>query len=276
MPCSGGIVVVVVVGGAVVVVASEVEAGAAVVEVVAGVEDGGTVVTGVVVVTASWGPPVQATAASARAATRAKLRMGRQGIGAVRLFGHNERMVRYSFRKPASPPSTAANLNYDGAGLCERDAGPPGFRRRRLKARIGTGGQWYRRAREALLDLAMYDLPWMAVAGPARPLEAGQRLQTASRLLGVWIAGPVEVLDLVDGPNRCALTIGTLDGHPLRGEERFAVELDPATAAVVFQIDAVSRPQGLARIAAPLTRFLQARFRRHAADVMAARSRPPR
>jgi uncharacterized protein (UPF0548 family) len=57
-----------------------------------------------------------------------------------------------------------------------------------------------------------------------------------------------------------------LTNHAECGEEVFEVRLDPATGEVTYRIRAVSRPRApLARLGYPLTRMLQARFRRDSA-----------
>jgi uncharacterized protein (UPF0548 family) len=62
---------------------------------------------------------------------------------------------------------------------------------------------------------------------------------------------------------------GTLPEHAESGEERFLIEWDRGENSVWYDILAFSRPRHwLARLGYPLTRRLQARFRRDSAAAM--------
>lgn len=185
-------------------------------------------------------------------------------------------MRSYSLRRPAPPPvDPVTPLNADPA-LIDAATLPPGYRRHIVRARIGTGAEWYARARAALLARVMFDQPWVTMHGAAAPLEAGQGLVVVSRVWPLWTISPVRVLDVDDGERHTAVTIGALEGHAILGVERFSVTLDRETGAVTFEINAVSQPVGLARWTKPIVRLVQRRFRAGAADLMAAESRPPR
>lgn len=60
------------------------------------------------------------------------------------------------------------------------------------------------------------------------------------------------VVSLIDDQQRHGFSYGTLPGHPLRGEERFTVELDEAGR--VLRIRSFSTPTGLPRVAPALAR----------------------
>ena len=73
----------------------------------------------------------------------------------------------------------------------------------------------------------------------------------------------------LDRGTRFGFAYGTLTNHAESGEELFEVCLNPDSGAVVYRIRAVSRPRAaLARIGYPVTRWLQARFRRDSAEAM--------
>jgi len=167
-------------------------------------------------------------------------------------------------------------VNYAPSDLVDLEILPAGYRRHRLKARIGTGEEWYQRARAALLAGTMFDLSWVSIEGDAGPFETGHSLTVVSRIWPLWITSPLRVLDIVDTHDRCDVTIGALVGHPVSGQERFSVAHHSTNGAVTFEIDTVSRPVSVMRLMAPALRIVQARFRRNAADSMAAASRPPR
>ncbi len=186
-------------------------------------------------------------------------------------------MQPFSLRRPRPgpiDPSTPAN--FEPADLVDLEVLPEGFRRHRLKARIGTGHEWYLRARGALLAGTPFELSWVSIEGADRPFQEGHGLTVISRIWPLWISSPVRILDVVDTPSHCAVTIDALVGHAVGGQERMSVTFEITTGAVTFEINAVSQPIGIARLANPFVRMAQARFRTNAADAMAAASRPPR
>jgi len=85
------------------------------------------------------------------------------------------------------------------------------------------------------------------------------------RHLGFWSLNACRVVErLPTSAHRRVhgFSYGTLDEHAERGEELFAVELEPADGSVWYRIRAVSRPRSLvARLGYPLSRRLQRRFR---------------
>jgi uncharacterized protein (UPF0548 family) len=60
------------------------------------------------------------------------------------------------------------------------------------------------------------------------------------RLGPFW--APCRVVYVVDEPNARGFAYGTLPGHPVSGEERFAVRYDPASESVYAEVAAFSRP----------------------------------
>ena len=86
--------------------------------------------------------------------------------------------------------------------------------------------------------------------------------------MGVWSRNPLRVVYSDTEPRSCrrrfAFAHGTLRGHLLAGEERFAVEL-ARDGAVYYDALAFSRPGGLlARLTYPLARAQQRAFGRAA------------
>ncbi len=62
---------------------------------------------------------------------------------------------------------------------------------------------------------------------------------------------------------------GTLTNHAEMGEEIFQVSISPESGEVSYSIRAASKPRAaLARIGYPITRLLQARFRRESIAAM--------
>jgi uncharacterized protein (UPF0548 family) len=92
------------------------------------------------------------------------------------------------------------------------------------------------------------------------------------RHLGFWSINGCRVLYPIasDSPRAFGFAYGTLVNHAERGEEIFRVALDPDSGDVSYAIRAVSRPRALlARLGYPVTRTLQARFRRDSTAAVA-------
>lgn len=55
------------------------------------------------------------------------------------------------------------------------------------------------------------------------PVAQGDRIRVTARVLGVRIVEPVEVVAVVQRPDRVGFAYRTLPGHPVSGEEAFIV-----------------------------------------------------
>ena len=91
------------------------------------------------------------------------------------------------------------------------------------------------------------------------------------RHLGFWSLNGCRVVYGIAGDDsrEFGFAYGTLTNHAEIGEEMFTVSLRPRTGEVSYLIRAVSRPRALlARLGYPVTRSLQARFRRDSAIAM--------
>ena len=147
-------------------------------------------------------------------------------------------------------PDGGHRLTYAEVGATA-GALPEGYRRLRVSRTIGVGRDVFTRAAAALLD-------WQVQKrSGARVLAAGGVTEGTEALLRfgpgrLSVAAPVQVVSVVDEPRRRGFAYGTLPGHPVSGEEAFAVELR-ADDAVVLTVTAFSRPAWRAvRIAGPV------------------------
>jgi|HubBroStandDraft_6_1064221.scaffolds.fasta_scaffold69289_2 uncharacterized protein (UPF0548 family) len=171
-----------------------------------------------------------------------------------------------------------AALSYAPLG-CTSAQAPPGYVRDHERTVLGSGREVFQAACDALRAWKMFDLRWTSVVDPACPVVAGREVGVLARVGFLWTLNACRILEVVDRPGRCfGFVYGTLDEHVERGEERFLVELDSANR-VWFDLFAISRPhRWYARIASPVARCFQRRFRRDAAAAMlrAAQSVPNR
>ena len=128
---------------------------------------------------------------------------------------------------------------------------------------IGHGAATFAAAKRGFAQWAMFDLGWLRVANPSAKIVDGQIVAVEAHSLGLWSLNLSRIEKLVDTPNRFGFVYVTTTMHVEEGEERFLLELDPATGDVWYDLEAVSRPQNaLARLGLPVARAFQHRFAR--------------
>jgi len=137
---------------------------------------------------------------------------------------------------------------------------PPGYDVDHRTVVVGTGDAAFAAAREALRRWAPFRMYWIRSFADGPP-EEGRLVAVVARVLGIWWTNVSRVIYTIDEPLRSGFAYGTLRAHAERGEERFLVELDPASGRVTYSVLAFSRPRHpLARLAYPFTRAVQFRF----------------
>ncbi len=72
-------------------------------------------------------------------------------------------------------------------------------------------------------------------------LTAGTTATLTMHAFGQTVHAPVRVVSIIDEPDRKGFAYGTLDGHPLSGEESFVVERTP-DGSVWLQLRQFSQP----------------------------------
>lgn len=90
---------------------------------------------------------------------------------------------------------------------------------------LGHGGELWRRASNDVLRWKVKTRSGFSVDAPG-PVVEGQRATVTASLLGIKVVEPVEVVAVVDTPNRVGFAYRTLPGHPVSGEEAFIVHRD--------------------------------------------------
>ena len=97
-----------------------------------------------------------------------------------------------------------------------------GYRVSSETALLGTGDELWQRARADVLRWKVKTRSGFTVDAPG-PVAQGQRVNVTASLFGARLVEPVEVLAVVDGPDRVGFSYRTLPGHPVSGEEAFIV-----------------------------------------------------
>jgi uncharacterized protein (UPF0548 family) len=160
-------------------------------------------------------------------------------------------------------------LSYEPVGLAQ--TGGPRYRVDEQVVRIGAGAADFARAAAALRRWRHFDLGWVELSPAGAAVAAGTVVAVVIRHVGFWSLNGCRVLYQTGDPGGTTFgfAYGTLTNHAESGEELFEVRLDPATGEVIYRIRAASRPRAaLARLGFPLTRLLQARFRRDSAHAV--------
>jgi uncharacterized protein (UPF0548 family) len=152
-------------------------------------------------------------------------------------------------------------FSYAQVGFSRQEA-PKGYIVDHNRIKLGQGVDAFERAKCAIMNWKMFNMPWIDLCWPDTPVQPGANVAVVISHLGFWSMNAcrvVYVIDDHDSSEKYGFAYGTLPDHGERGEERFTVELD-ADQAVWYDLYAFSRPSPVARIAYPFTRLLQKRF----------------
>jgi uncharacterized protein (UPF0548 family) len=161
------------------------------------------------------------------------------------------------------------NLSYDVVGLtCPGEAvwsqRPAGYRCYTRTVRIGHGQHDWDAAVSAVMTWGVKTRSGFAV----EPVSAGMRVQQDAdyRLIAhlgpLTIREPVRVVAVVNELARCGFAYGTLDGHPVSGEEAFVVHRSDDGGVWLTLRSLTRASQGAWRWAFPLLLAAQQYYRR--------------
>ncbi|MFZ3332250.1 MAG: DUF1990 domain-containing protein [Candidatus Acidiferrales bacterium] len=157
---------------------------------------------------------------------------------------------------------THREFSYEQVGA-SRIAAPAGYIVDHNRVRLGAGRSAFERARDAVKQWKMFDLPWLELCWPNVSIETGATVAVAVHHLGFWSLNACRIVFTIEesGPiEKFGFAYGTLPDHSEIGEERFTVEFHVDDQTVCYDVYAFSRPRPLARLVYPYTRALQKRF----------------
>ncbi|MGA6203227.1 DUF1990 family protein [Nocardia testacea] len=138
-----------------------------------------------------------------------------------------------------SPDNPAFTYSEIGATRGEL---PPGYRHLRVRRPIAAGEAEFRRLGAALLRYRIQrGLGILREAGTP-VAEPGTAVTVRLGIGRFGLRAPCRVVYVLDGPDRIGFAYGTLPGHPMSGEELFAVEYDEGSGVVYGVVTAFSRP----------------------------------
>jgi uncharacterized protein (UPF0548 family) len=137
-----------------------------------------------------------------------------------------------------------------------------GFRRYERTVAIGTP---WEDARLLMLRWAVKTRSGFTVDSHGREaVHAGSSAWLSLAVGPVAVREPTRVVAVVDTPLRCGFSYGTLDGHPVSGEEAFVLHRLSEHGPVSLTIRSLTRPapRGFWRYSFPLLLIAQLAFRR--------------
>ena len=127
------------------------------------------------------------------------------------------------------------------------------------------GRETFERAKNALAQWRHYEMGWVELFPSAASIEPGTNVAVLVRHMGFWSLNGCRVVYGVGdrhAGSSFGFAYGTLTNHAELGEEIFEVRLEPESEAVIYRIQAVSRPHAaMAWIGYPIARYFQERFR---------------
>jgi uncharacterized protein (UPF0548 family) len=146
---------------------------------------------------------------------------------------------------------------------CTRGIVPAGYLVDHNRIELGHGRETFERAKLAIRNWKMFDMPWVSLWGPETPIEPQTNVAVLVHHFGFWSLNGCRIVYVIDERarmERYGFAYGTLRQHAEIGEERFTIEYNSADDSVAYDLYAVSRPGPLARLAYPLARRLQKHF----------------
>ena len=154
----------------------------------------------------------------------------------------------------------ADSLSYPEVGSTLGEP-PAGYDVDHNRVILGRGEKDFERAKTAIREWGMFDVPGMKLCYPDTPIEVGRNVAPIARHLGFYSLNACRIVYVIDEPYRFGFAYGTLTQHAEIGEERFSVELDPASGDVWYDVFAISRPGSLlVKLGYPYARYRQKQF----------------
>lgn len=162
-------------------------------------------------------------------------------------------------------------FSYRHVGATRTDP-PSGFDVDHSRKLIGRGSGDYFKAKRAVDEWKMFDIPWIGIHWKESQAREGMNVALVAKHLGFYSINCSRVVYVFDeeGPvERYGFAYGTLLSHNECGEERFTVEFDSKSEEVWYDLYAFSKPRHpLARLGYFYSRYLQREFRFASMDAM--------
>ena len=160
-------------------------------------------------------------------------------------------------------------FSYTAVGATREAAAPAGYTVDHNRIKLGTGGECFKAAADAIRSWKMFDLGWVSLHPPTTPIEESRNVAVLVEHLGFFSLNAARIVYTLDDPDRFGFAYGTLTDHGESGEERFLVEIDSQTGEVWYDLYAFSRPGNiLSTLGFLYARSLQKQFARESLAAM--------
>jgi uncharacterized protein (UPF0548 family) len=137
-----------------------------------------------------------------------------------------------------------------------------GFDNDILKEKIGFGEKGFAAAKDAIRQWYMFPRSWTVILPANAPIQTGTTIAMYALFMGIWWRNACKIVYIIDENRRFGFAYGTLPAHIECGEELILVEMDNNND-IYYTVKAFSKPRHiLAKIAYPIMRRLQEKFRR--------------
>ena len=123
-----------------------------------------------------------------------------------------------------------------------RESPPAGYDVDHNRMLIGRGSDDFERAKTAIRQWKMFDVPGLMLIRSDTPIEPGRNVALLAHHLGFYSLSSCRIVYVIDEKDRFGFAYGTLTEHVEIGEERFTVEFHSDTGEVWYDILAFSRP----------------------------------
>ncbi len=158
-------------------------------------------------------------------------------------------------------------FSYSNTGA-SRTLLPAEYEVQREQFLLGEGSQVFYKAKEAARQWRMFDMDWVRLYRPPTPVAARDTVAILVGRLGVWVVNICRVVYVIDEPRHYGFAYGTLAQHVVAGEQRFLVEWRDDNSVWYEVLHFSSEKHPLAKIAYPVARWLQKKFRRDSGIAM--------
>lgn len=154
---------------------------------------------------------------------------------------------------------------------CSRQGAPKGYAVDHNRVTLGQGADTYEKAKKAVREWKMFQMPWIDLCWPDVPIEPGETVAVLISHFGFWSLNACRIAYVIEEHGtleKYGFAYGTLQEHGEIGEERFTVEFNPSDGSVWYDLYAFPRPGPAARLAYPFSRSLQRRFATESKEAM--------
>lgn len=161
----------------------------------------------------------------------------------------------------------ARSVTYAEVGATRELVSVPGYRDDRWSIELGAEEAAFQRGCRGLRSWAAHRGAGLEVSPAEAPIATGQTVALAMPVAGLSIVVACRIVWVIDEVDCFGFGYGTLPAHAESGEEAFLVRRD--SQRVMFEVRAFSRPaHPLARVGAPLARWLQLRVTQRYLEAM--------